>query len=83
MDRSYSCDEALEKVRSDLIDFSLRNRALNYRPLKSRGLELRETPLQDVYDHLVNQERGLTGSVKLFWLVRGEAMTVRYGRWFS
>jgi hypothetical protein len=43
----------LNDVRKELLDLGLRNPLLNYRLLKSRGLEVADTPAADVYRLLV------------------------------
>jgi hypothetical protein len=45
---------ALDAVRKDLLDLGLRNPLLNYRPLKSRGLEFNGARGVDIYQALVN-----------------------------
>lgn len=45
----------LSEVRKDLLDFGLRNPLLNYRLLKTRGLEVPETPPADVFRLLVTE----------------------------
>jgi len=45
----------LSEVRKDLLDFGLRNPLLNYRLLKTRGLEVLETPPADVFRLLVTE----------------------------
>ena len=45
----------LEEVREDLLDLGLRNPLLNYRLLKSRGLETAGTSATDVYLSLVTE----------------------------
>jgi hypothetical protein len=45
----------LEEVRKDLLDLGLRNPLLNYRLLKSRGLETAGTSASDVFQSLVTE----------------------------
>jgi hypothetical protein len=44
---------ALDAVRKELLDLGLRNPLLNYRPLKSRGLEFSGARGADAYRTLV------------------------------
>ncbi|MES2207438.1 MAG: DUF4011 domain-containing protein [Pseudomonadota bacterium] len=49
---------ALEKLRSRLLDLSLRNRLLNYKPSKSRSLQFVNVKhLNEIYDQLLNGKR--------------------------
>jgi hypothetical protein len=45
---------ALDAVRKELLDLGLRNPLLNYRPLKSRGLEFNAARGADIYQALVD-----------------------------
>src|ERR1017187_1465898 len=50
----------LEIARRDLLDLGLRNTLLNYRPLRSKGVEvIDETPVE-VFRLLVKEEKSLT-----------------------
>ena len=49
----------LEEVRKDLLDLGLRNPLLNYRLLKSRGLETVGTSPRDVFQSLVAEGQEL------------------------
>ncbi len=50
----------LAEVRKELLDFGLRNPLLNYRLLKSRGLEVAEVRPKDAYEALVTLGRELS-----------------------
>ncbi|MHA1971946.1 MAG: DUF4011 domain-containing protein, partial [Candidatus Hodarchaeales archaeon] len=47
--------EKLDNARRDLLDLGLRNTLLNYRPLKSRGVEISEGLSDEIYNTLVNE----------------------------
>lgn len=49
----------LAEVRKELLDFGMRNPLLNYRLLKSRGLEVFDVLSRDVYEALVTEGREL------------------------
>lgn len=49
----------LEEVRKDLLDFGLRNPLLNYRLLKTRGLEGVSVSARDVFQNLVTDSQEL------------------------
>ncbi len=52
-------DEQLEAARRNLLDLSMRNRLLHYRPVQSRSIQIiRGTP-REVFDILVVQEKKL------------------------
>ena len=50
----------LEASRKELLDLSLHNPLLNYRPLSSRGVQLQNERSADVYDLLVRQGKSLS-----------------------
>src|ERR1035438_8394033 len=50
----------LEIARRDLLDLGLRNTLLNYRPLRSKGLEVVEEKPVEVFRLLVKEEKSLT-----------------------
>jgi hypothetical protein len=50
----------LEASRKELLDLSLHNPLLNYRPLSSRGVQLQDERAADVYDMLVRQGKSLS-----------------------
>ena len=52
--------EKLEAARTELLDISLRNPLLNYRPLKSRGVEVIDEIPSAVFDILVNKARSMS-----------------------
>ncbi len=52
--------ERLEIARKDLLDLSLRNTLLNFRPLKSKGLEITDELPKEIYRHLVQEERAMS-----------------------
>jgi very-short-patch-repair endonuclease len=54
----------LIEVRKELLDFGMRNPLLNYRLLKSRGLEIFGVPPREVYEALVTEGRELP-----FWFL--------------
>jgi very-short-patch-repair endonuclease len=49
----------LEASRKELLDLSLHNPLLNYRPLSSRGVTMSEERAADVYDLLVREAKSL------------------------
>jgi very-short-patch-repair endonuclease len=49
----------LEASRKELLDLSLHNPLLNYRPLSSRGVTMSEERASDVYDLLVREAKSL------------------------
>ena len=58
-DVSVLCRDALERARKELLDLSLRNRMLNYRPTKGRGVEILAQP-KGVYQTIVEEEKAVT-----------------------
>ena len=50
----------IERARRDLLDLSLRNPLLNYRPLRARGVEVVGERVPQVFDALVNDGRPMT-----------------------
>ena len=58
-----TCNSILDKIertRTDLLDLSLRNPLLNYRPLKSRGVEVIDEIPSFVFDFLVLKSRPMS-----------------------
>ena len=49
----------LLKIRKKLLDLSMRNRFLNYRPTKSRTLNIIDVIPREIYNILVNQENSM------------------------
>ena len=52
--------DKIERARTELLDLSLRNRLLNYRPLKSRGIEVVDEIPSVVFDFLVHKGRSMS-----------------------
>ena len=52
--------ERIESSRKELLDLSLRNALLNYRPLSARGIEVVGENASQVFDTLVNDKRSMT-----------------------
>ena len=52
--------ERIESSRKELLDLSLRNALLNYRPLSARGVEVVGENASQVFDTLVNDKRSMT-----------------------
>jgi very-short-patch-repair endonuclease len=52
--------EALEIARRDLLDLGLRNTLLNYRPLRTKGVEVIDEKPAEVFQLLVKEEKSLT-----------------------
>src|SRR5215204_2848838 len=50
----------LEASRKELLDLSLHNPLLNYRPLSSRGVQIKDEQAAEVYDKLVREARSLS-----------------------
>ena len=50
----------LEIARRDLLDLGLRNTLLNYRPLRSKGVEVIDERPVEVFRLLVKEEKSLT-----------------------
>ena len=50
----------LNEARKELLDLSLRNPLINYRPLKARGVEVVDESPPDVYRILVQQDRAMS-----------------------
>src|ERR1035438_1651167 len=50
----------LEIARRDLLDLGLRNTLLNYRPLRSKGIEVIDEKPIEVFQLLVKEEKSLT-----------------------
>ncbi|MDA2933977.1 DUF3320 domain-containing protein [Acidobacteria bacterium AH-259-D05] len=50
----------LETARQDLLDLSLRNTLINFRMLKSKGLEIIDELPIEIYRHLVQEERAMS-----------------------
>lgn len=50
-------EEKLEDARNSLLDLTLRNRLINYRPAKNRSIAVRDEEPCDVYSILVLQEK--------------------------
>lgn len=51
--------ELLDAARKDLLDFSLRNNLLNFRPSKTRTIEVMDADPSDVFRRLVAEEKTL------------------------
>src|SRR6185312_12136184 len=54
-----SLRSVLEQVRKDLLDFGMRNPLLNYRPLKSKGVESVTVDPVPMFEFLVTEGREL------------------------
>src|SRR5689334_12584147 len=52
--------ETLEIARRDLLDLGLRNTLLNYRPLRTKGVEVIDEKPAEVFQLLVKEEKSLT-----------------------
>src|ERR1017187_9508503 len=52
--------ETLEIARRDLLDLGLRNTLLNYRPLRTKGVEVIDEKPVEVFQLLVKEEKSLT-----------------------
>ena len=52
--------DKIERARTELLDLSLRNPLLNYRPLKSRGVEVVDEIPSVVFDFLVHKGRSMS-----------------------
>ncbi|MFV2044560.1 MAG: DUF4011 domain-containing protein, partial [Anaerolineales bacterium] len=50
----------LDVARRDLLDMGLRNKLLNYRPLKAKGLEIDDEKPTEVYRILVEERRSMS-----------------------
>ena len=50
----------LEIARRDLLDLGLRNTLLNYRPLRTKGVDVIDEKPGEVYRLLVTEEKSLT-----------------------
>ncbi len=50
----------LDDARKDLLDLSLRNKLLNYRPLKTKGVEIIDELPTEVFRILVNEGRSMS-----------------------
>src|SRR5262245_25449396 len=50
----------LEVARKELLDLGLRNPLLNYRPLRSRGVEVVDERPEEVFRHLVGERKAMT-----------------------
>ena len=59
-DTGDSIVDKIERARTELLDLSLRNPLLNYRPLKSRGLEVVDEIPSAVFDFLVHKGRSMS-----------------------
>ncbi|HLK65432.1 MAG TPA: DUF3320 domain-containing protein [Bryobacteraceae bacterium] len=57
---SASSSRNLEIARRDLLDLGLRNTLLNYRPLRSRGIEVVDEIPREVFRILVAEEKAMT-----------------------
>src|SRR5271170_5878321 len=55
-----SLREVLDEVRKDLLDFGLRNPLLNFRPLKTRGVEVLPSSAAAIFASLVTEGEALT-----------------------
>ena len=52
--------DKIERTRTELLDLSLRNPLLNYRPLRSRGVEVVDEVPSAVFDFLVHKARPMS-----------------------
>lgn len=52
--------QTLERARQDLLDLGLRNTLINYRPLRSRGVEVVNERSAHVFNLLVRERKALT-----------------------
>ena len=52
--------DKIERTRTELLDLSLRNPLLNYRPLRSRGVEVVDEIPSAVFDFLVHKARPMS-----------------------
>ena len=52
--------DELQRARKELLDLSLRNNLINYRTLKSKGLEVVDEKPDQVFETLVTRERGMS-----------------------
>jgi len=59
-DASDSIIDKIERTRTELLDLSLRNPLVNYRPLRSRGVEVVDEIPSAVFDILVHQARPMS-----------------------
>lgn len=50
----------LNEVRAELLDLSLRNKLINYKSLKTRGIEVANGSPKDVYRILVQEEKAMS-----------------------
>jgi len=57
---SASIEQKLETARNQLLDLSLRNRLINFRPSTRRSLRILNDDLAQIYEELVLEERALT-----------------------
>jgi hypothetical protein len=53
-------ESQLNSSREELLDLSLRNTLLNYRPLKSKGVEVVDELPEEIFRLLVSQSRALS-----------------------
>ncbi len=56
--------DKIERTRTKLLDLSLRNPLLNYRPLRSRGVEVIDEIPSAVFDFLVHKARSMSFLVR-------------------
>ena len=59
-DTGDSIVDKIERARTELLDLSLRNPLLNYRPLRSRGVEVVDEIPSAVFDFLVHKARPMS-----------------------
>ncbi len=59
-DTCNSIVDKIERTRTELLDLSLRNPLLNYRPLRSRGVEVVDEIPSAVFDFLVHRARPMS-----------------------
>jgi len=52
-------DKQIEEARSRLLDLTLRNRLINFKPSSRRSMRILSSDLAAIYDHLVLEERAL------------------------
>lgn len=52
--------EQLESARRDLLDLTLRNPLLKYRPLKAKGLEIPCDSVKDIFVHIVREKHSFS-----------------------
>jgi hypothetical protein len=57
MEKERNLNIKLQNIRKDLLDISIRNPLINYKPLRTSGLEINEKNHNEIYDNIVKNKK--------------------------